>query len=100
MGKKKAIEGGEPGAFKRPRTRGNKDPDPTSEAHSHDSNEQVAASESNGVREESRQEEPLNEGESSQGAGRQDTELAFRSKMLEFMESCESRTQTCEGRKG
>jgi len=47
MGKKKTIEGDELGASKRPRTRGNKDPDPTSEAHSYDSNEHGAASEGN-----------------------------------------------------
>jgi hypothetical protein len=87
MVKTKTIEGDEPGASKRPRTRGNKDLDPTSEAHSHDSNEQGAATENNRIREESRQEEPLNEGESFQGGGRQDTELAFRSKILEFMDS-------------
>ena len=95
MGKKKTIEGEEPGASKRPRTRGNKDPDLSSEAHSHDSNEQDAIMERNEEREESLQEAPLDGGErfgarlqeSSRRGGSQDTELVFRSKMLEFMDS-------------
>lgn len=95
MGKKKTIEGDEPGASKRPRTRGNKDPDPTSEAHSHDSNEQSAASESNEQRDLSLQEEPLGEEERSrsrplespEGVERHDPQSAFQVKMLEFMDS-------------
>ena len=45
MGKKKTVEGEEPVVSKRPPRRGNKDPDPTSEAHSFYSNKQMATSE-------------------------------------------------------
>ena len=86
MGKKKTIDGEEPEASKRPRTRKNKDPNLIGEAQSYDSIEQNSTMGSNEEREESFQAEPLDEGELSaarpqqsfQLKGSQDTDLLFR----------------------
>jgi len=85
MGKKKTIEGEEPEASKRPRTRRNKDPDLIGVALSHDSIERNATMESNEEREESLEVDSSEEGqrsgsrlhESSQKGGSQDTDVGF-----------------------
>ena len=97
MARKKTVEGSEAGASKQRRIKENQEPDLEDAAHSYDSNYQYRASLDDNQEMETHQEEPLEEEDQQVSEGRipmaptglerENAELAFRIKMLEFMDN-------------